>query len=192
MPEIPTREPSEIVAGDTLQWRRDDLAADYPASAGWALAYTLILRSGTATKITINASAALDAHAVSVAASTTQGWAAGEYELQGHVTKAAERFRVYLGTVNVRENLPASSGGARDSRSHAEKVLDAIEAVIERRASKDQEEYSIGGRSLKRTPIGDLIRLRDKYKAEVAREVQAERIRRGLGARRIVNVRFNR
>ncbi len=52
--------------------------------------------------------------------------------------------------------------------THAERVLAAIEAVIENRASKDQQSYSIAGRSLTRIPIAELLELRKQYKAEVA------------------------
>ena len=49
---------------------------------------------------------------------------------------------------------------------HVRRVIDAIEAVIERRATKDQKSYSIDGRSLERTPIDELLLLRDRYRAE--------------------------
>lgn len=54
--------------------------------------------------------------------------------------------------------------------SHAQRVLAAIEAVLERRATVDQQSYGIEGRSLARMPIGDLLRFRDRYRAEVAAE----------------------
>jgi hypothetical protein len=69
-------------------------------------------------------------------------------------------------------------------------VLDAIEAIIEKRSTKDQDSYSIQGRSLGRTPIADLILLRDRYRAEWVREQRAERIRNGLGHSGVVKVRF--
>ena len=62
---IVTTEPTSITAGDSVAWTRS--LSDYPASAGWSLAYTLI---NAAAKITINASAAGDDHAVSVSAAT--------------------------------------------------------------------------------------------------------------------------
>ena len=44
-----------------------------------------------------------------------------------------------------------------DPRAHAEKVLEAIEAVIEKRATKDQESYTIKNRSLARTGSTPLL-----------------------------------
>lgn len=57
-----------------------------------------------------------------------------------------------------------------DVTTHATKVLAAIEAVIEGRATVDQQSYTIEGRTLQRTPMQDLLLLRDRYKREVAQE----------------------
>lgn len=62
---------------------------------------------------------------------------------------------------------PTAIEDGQDLRSHAKKVLDAIEAVLEKRATKDQESHTIAGRSLSRTPIADLLMLRDRYRAEL-------------------------
>ena len=59
--------------------------------------------------------------------------------------------------------------GYYDGQDHIEKVIDTIEAVIEGRASKDQEGYKINDRELRRTPIADLLLLREKYKRELSR-----------------------
>ena len=76
------------------------------------------------------------------------------------------------------------------SLSHAERVLAAIEAVLERRASTDQMNYSIEGLSLARTPITDLLTLRDRYKAEVTRQKQAAAFKEVPGRGRQVFTRF--
>lgn len=190
MVEIPVREPSDIVAGDTIKWYRLDLTGDFPATDGWSLAYTLRLRSGTGNKIAIAAAASGDGFLIAVAAATSAAYPAGEYELEGYVTKSTERYRVYLGTCLVRPNLAGEADGAHDSRSHAERVLDAIEATIEGRASNDQLEYTVAGRSLRRMAFAELHAFRSLYRAEVAREKEAERIRRGLGSRRNIYVRM--
>lgn len=52
-------------------------------------------------------------------------------------------------------------------KSHAEIMLDAIEARLQGRAVSDHERYSIDGRSLDRIPFADLVKLRDKYRREV-------------------------
>ena len=60
-----------------------------------------------------------------------------------------------------------------------------VEAVLEDRATKDQEEYTIGDRSLKRTPMKDLLVLRDTYRLDVKAEEAANVAAAGLGARTV-------
>ncbi len=182
MADTPTIEPSSVNAGDTWRWTRS--LADYPASAGWALSYTLINASA---KITVNASASGDDHAVTVAAATTAGYAAGTYDWRARVSKAGEVYTVGEGRITVRNAYAASTF---DARSHARKTLDAIEAVIEGRASSSTAEYQIAGRQLKYIPVADLLALRDKYRAEVLREDAAAAVAAGLPDRRRVFVRF--
>ena len=182
MADTPTIEPSSVNAGDTWRWTRS--LADYPASAGWALSYTLINASA---KITVNASASGDDHAVTVAAATTAGYAAGTYDWRARVSRAGEVYTVGEGRLTVRN---AFSAATFDARTHARKTLDAIEAVIEGRASSSTAEYTIAGRSLKHIPVADLLALRDKYRAEVLREDAAAAVAAGLPDRRRVFVRF--
>ncbi|MDJ0685391.1 MAG: hypothetical protein QNJ84_11870 [Alphaproteobacteria bacterium] len=185
MADVSKHEPDRVVAGDTWRWRRDDLAAEYPATDGWALTYILLNETG---KITFTASADGDGFLVDEAAADTVERLAGTYRWEAAVSRDGDRFRVGTGTIEVQPNFSAAE--TLDTRSHARKVLAAIEAVIERRATKDQEEYTIEGRSLKRTPIAELIALRDRYRREVISEKQNERTARGLGSGRLVKVRF--
>ena len=93
------------------------------------------------------------------------------------VTSGDDAFEVDRGTCRLLPKYNADA--ALDDRTHAKKVLEAIEAVLENRAGKDQEEYSIAGRSLKRTPLDELYALRSKYRAEVFAERLAEDARNG-------------
>jgi hypothetical protein len=179
--EVPTNEPEELRAGVTWEWDRNDLT-DYPAST-WTLKYWFKRMGGT-DKFSITASADGDNHAVSVAAATTLAYVADDYTWVAVVTSGAEVREVDSGTMKI---LPRyDQDVALDDRTHAKKVVEAIEAVIEGRATKDQEEYTIGSRSLKRTPIKDLITLRDKYKAELYREQLAENARNGMQGSKLV------
>ena len=184
---FPTREPAELIVGDRWMWKRTDLGADYPP-ASYTLKYSLRLDTA-ATEIEIAASASGTDFLVEVASVTTAGYTAGTYRWQAYITRTSDSQRVLIGsgTVKVVANRDASTA---DPRSHAKKVLDAIEAVIESRATKDQEEYAINGRSLKRTPIPDLIVLHNKYKADVAAEERAARIKNGLDGGGRILVRF--
>lgn len=77
-----------------------------------------------------------------------------------------------------------------ETPTHAQKVLAAIEAVLENRATQDQDSLSIGNRQLRRTPIADLLLLRDKYKSEVAIENNRSLIASGRKTRNRIKVRF--
>lgn len=177
-----TTEPTDIVAGTTLAFTKS--LADYPASSGWALSYVLVNAAG---RQTFNASAAGSDFAVTVAASTTQDWAAGTYSLQGFVTKSGETFTVVNTTMKVLPNVVTGSGGV-DTRSHAKKVLDALEALLEGKASQDQKSLTIAGRSISRMDVKDLLDWRDKYRAEVAKEAQANDVAAGKAPRNRIKV----
>lgn len=183
-------EPTTIRAGDSLYWTAGPYKLPDGTTAtpdgGWTLTYRLYSSDGTAQV----AADALDGTrwAVSVPAATTAAWATGVWRWTAQVSAGTDRYTVAEGTWTVTPD-PATAGPT-DARSHARRVLDAIEAVIEGRASQDQMAYQIAGRRLDRTPLPDLLLLRDRYRAEVLREEQAERLARGLGVSGLVKVRF--
>lgn len=183
---VPTNEPLQLRAGITWQWRREDLS-DYPAST-WTLKYWFKKTGSAGANFSVTAFADGESFAISVAATTTAAYTAGDYTWTAIVTAGAEAFEVDSGLLDV---LPRYDQAANlDDRTHARKVLEAIEAVIEGRATLDQEEYTIGNRSLKRTPIEELIALRDRYRAEVLSEENASAIANGLATKNRVLVRL--
>lgn len=187
MADTPTTEPLQLRAGDTWAWRREDLASDYPAGT-WTLTYRFKNAAGG---FEVVATADGSNFAISVLAATTVGYAAGEYSWAAQVVNGAIKYTVDSGTLTVLPNLfSGTATAASDQRTHAQIVLNAIEAVIEGRASKDQMEYTIGSRSLKLTPLTDLILLRQRYKSEVASEKAAERLANGIGGGRKIQVRL--
>jgi hypothetical protein len=185
---IPSRSryafPAVWNAGDTIKWTVS--IPDYPADEGWTLTYEVKSRNGHIDTITASASGA--DYEVTVAAATSAAYEVGDHHYRAYVTKAGERFTVDSGTVKVIKDF--EDAGLFDGRGHAEKVLEAIETVIEGRATKDQESYTIAGRSLARTPIQDLLVLRDRYRAEVRRLENEDRVARGLGTSKTIRTRF--
>lgn len=163
---------NNITAGDTIDFEVG--VPGYPRSDGWTLAYRLIPRVGsTVISITAGASAYNGAdYRVQAAASTTALYATGFYAWSALVSRGSERHQVLSGSLQVFADPGVVT--THDNRTHARKTLDAIEAVIEGRASKDQMAYTIGTRSLERTPLEDLLMLRDRYRAEVAGEEALE------------------
>jgi hypothetical protein len=137
-----------IIAGDTLDFTTS--VSGYPASAGWTLKYRLIPRvSGTPITITAATGSDGSSYRVTVAPVTTAAYVAGEYTWYAWVEKSGARVTVEDGLVTIKGD--PSTLTTLDGRTSARKIFDAITAVIEGRASKDQEEYAIAGRSLKRT-----------------------------------------
>jgi len=176
----------KLRAGDTWKWRRDDLVS-YPASE-WTLKY-YFLKAGK--QIVITAVADGNSYKVEVSKTETKDYPAGIYGWIAKVSKGNEEYTVDTGTVEILPDL-ASAATGYDTRSQTKKILDAIEATLEGRATKDQQSYSIAGRTLSKIPIPDLIVLRDKYRIEYEKELKEERIRNNLATRGKVFVRFGR
>lgn len=177
---VPTTEPAALRAGDTWQWRREDLD-DYPAS-DWTLTYYF---RNAASYFDVTAAADGDMFAVDVAATTTADRAAGWYDWTAMVSDGTDRFEVGRGRIEILANVAAAE--AHDGRSFARRMLDAIEASLESRASSDQLDMvtaQLESRSLTRDKAG-LMTLRDRFKAEVATE---DRARRGARSNRILAV----
>jgi len=166
---------SEIIVGDTLQF--DTSVPDYPASLGYTLTYRLVPRvSGAAIEIT--ASADGDDFTVNVSAATTAAWTAGEYSWHSYVTLTGARYTVGQGQITLKPN-PASMT-AQDTRSHAQKMLAAIEALLEGRSSSDIESYTIHSRSITKMSVAELVKWRSFYQQQVRSEIAAASLDNGV------------
>jgi hypothetical protein len=180
----PTTIPDEVFAGDTFKWKVS--LSDFPATNGWTLKYVFTNGSGGLGPYSSTADG--DEHQMQLSMGATAAWAAGDYTFIAYVTDGTSRVTVDEGAITVKPDR--SAAGAYDGRSHAQTTLDAIEAVIENRATLDQMKYAIAGRSLDRTPIADLLVLRATYKKEVAQERRADRVKAGLGINSKIRVEF--
>ncbi len=180
---VPVIEPTEIVAGDFVTWTRT--FSDYPAGT-WVLTYTFI---NSTSKFSVTATASGTDHLVSILAATTAAYTAGVYRWQAYATSGVQRITVGSGETTVKANFATQT--TIETRSQAKQTYDAIEAEILARASGGMtQEYTIGNRSLKKCPMSDLIVLRDKYRALVLSEQNAERIAAGLGGKNRLLVRI--
>jgi hypothetical protein len=122
---IATREPTEIQAGNTLQFTKS--LGDYPATT-WTLSYSLRKRDGQA-GIDFTATADGSDFAVTVTAATTAAWASGDYILVGYVTSGTDRYEVYRGRLNVTQDIAEAS--AFDPRGFFERTRDKLRTMIE-------------------------------------------------------------
>lgn len=159
--------PPRLTAG--LTFRHTVVQAAYPAP-DWVL--SAVLRGPGA--YTLRADGEGAAHRFHAAANVTAAWLHGTYAYSVRASRGADIVELSSGTIEIAPDLAQVAAG-HDARSHVERVLAAIEAVIEKRATIDQERYRINNRELWRTPVGELLRLRDRYKADLARMKAARR-----------------
>ena len=177
---IPTTEPDSLRAGDTWQWRRDDLS-DYPAST-WSLVYHF---RNADQYFDVNAGADADAFLISVPAATTATRTPGRYTWYAMVTDGTDRFNVDEGSVELLADVSAAA--AYDGRNWSRRMLDYVEAALESRASADQLDLinaTLADEGYTRDREG-LIRLRS------ALEIEVKRTEKGVGALRRIVTRFN-
>jgi len=161
--------PDQITVGESVSWKYSN--TDYPASAGWALTYTLIRSTA---RIQIVSTADGDDHLIEVAATVSALYTAGTYDWQAHISNGTERYQVADGVIEVLADFAASGlSGGFDARSHVKKVLDALEAAIEGRASKTQINQSVGGMTIGHMTLADQVAMRDKYRAKYQQELVA-------------------
>lgn len=181
---IATTEPASFVAGDTVQWIKT--VSDYLPADGWVLAYTW---SSAGATFSVTASDNGDGrYLVDIPAATSIGYAPGEYKWQANVTLALERHTVDWGSMRVSPDY--ASTAPQDSRTTARRLLDAVEAALEGRADTDQLSYSVGGVSISRMTLSEMLAARNQLKAEVGREDHWERVRNGLGSPQNILVRL--
>ena len=158
------RVPARLTAGTFWSWR-EPAVTDDPADV--AASWTFRPEDGGA-GVTFAATADGSHHLVEVASAATAAWAAGRYVWAKTFTRASDGETTPAGS-GVVEVLPATDATA-DARSVNRRILDAITARLEGRITKDAESYTIEGRSISRTPLEVLEKLRTQYSRRVARE----------------------
>jgi len=186
----PSQEPETLVVGDRWVWQRPDLVTDYPTDQ-YALTYEFHCDTGGGGnhKFTVTASETSTAYVVEVSSTVTENYTAHLYKWYAFITRTSDSQRVAVdnGITTLVVNYADSNA---DVRTHAKKVLDSIQAVIENRATVDQSSFTIAGRSLSRMTIDELFMVRDRYRAEYNEEVKKARIRNKKPSGNLIGVRF--
>ncbi len=186
MSDIPTTEPTEITAGDTIKWTKS--LSDYPADS-YALNYRFQpLAGGDA--ISIAATADGTDHAIEVSAATSALYTSGDYRWTSYVVDIAtglERTTIDRGDTTI---LPDPLTSTADLRSKAKQIYDAINATILGEASTPQLKLLIDGKSIERRTYTELLELESRYRQLVKQEEDAEKIRKGLGTGARILTRF--
>lgn len=175
---IPKTEPAWVRLGDTWSWYRSDLA-EFPAPT-WSLTYHFKNAVGG---FDVAATADGTGFAVNVDPATTAALTAGRYDYVALVTDGTDRHEVGSGVLEVRPDFAAV--GALDARTLPRKILDAIDAILESRATLDQIDLvnaATGDQSFARNP-SLLLSYRSKVEQDVKRL-------EGTGGMQQIGVRF--
>lgn len=166
---IPTTEPNEFAAGETVQWRRS--YGDYSPTDGWTLKYYFVGPS----LFTVTAADTAGEWRATVTPATTTNKKAGTYRWtlyaeQGSPT-VTERRRVAAGTLTLTADITAAGPGSLAPL--AETALPIIEAAITGRLTADQQSFQIDGTAITNIPIIELKRLRAEFRSELWRKRNA-------------------
>jgi hypothetical protein len=168
-PTLPAAEPTTTVAGDTWRWTR--IFSTYPISEGWSLSYAIngpealawnaswVTNDGSRFTVTIPA--------------TSTALPPGRYEwsavLTGSGSYSGQRYIGAQGVLLVAADPATQDDG--DRLTHAAKMVTALEAAIEGRATNDVLAYSLpNGRSVQMADPAELLRWLTFYKGIQWRE----------------------
>jgi hypothetical protein len=165
-------EPTGFAVGDRVEWKR--ILADYPVSESWTLKY--YLRGNFAEgRIDITATTSGTEYLVDISPTVSAEYTPGIYYWQSFVEIAGtDRKPIGSGRFIITPDISDITEPV-DGRSHARRCLDSINAVMENRATRDDQSYAMQavGRSVTKMPIKDLMAFRDYYLTEVNREEAA-------------------
>jgi hypothetical protein len=152
------------------------------------LAYRLINSAGY---FDISSVADGDDNLISVAPATSATYTDGDYQLLPFVDDGTDRITLTSLSVLVLPDLLAATTGV-DSRSHARRMLDAIQSALESFATGERlgvVEAALRERNFKYDFQG-LTTLRDYYQRLVRNEEDVARSKAGKPRRNKINVRL--
>lgn len=184
----PEGEPLEIVVGDFIQWKRSDIASDYPPATHSA-EYVARITGGGANEIKLAATEVSGYYLFTVDSVTSAAFVAGKYHWQLEITQTSSGNRVVVDTGDF-QAIPDMDDNQADPRIHAEIMVDKIQTILEGKADSDVASYSIGGRSISKMSFAELMDARDRFKAEVVAHNNRELVKKGKKNGATVKVRF--
>lgn len=184
----PEGEPTRVVVGDFLQWKRTDLVDDYPLATHSA-EYVARINGGGETEIKLAATETGGTYLFTVDSATSAAFLPGRYYWQLEVTQTSSGNRVVVDRGEF-EAIPDLDSNQADPRSHAEIMVQKIESLLEGKADSDVTYYMINGRALTKMSYKELIEARNHYKAEAHRLLTIDNLKRGKSNGTTVKVRF--
>ena len=178
--------PDKLIIGASATWTAT--TPDYSADDSYALSYEFS-NAEYAFSISGNPPIVPDGttHTVTITPTISETWEPGEYSWRAFASKSGEKWLVARGEWTIEPDL---AGNEYDGRSHVKKTLDALEATIENKATRDQSSVSIEGRSLSRMSPAELDIWRRRYQHYYRQEQDAARIAAGLPSKSRILARF--
>jgi len=143
----------------------------------WTLSARLIGSGGSADIAAANVDSDGTTHVLTVPASALTALSAGVYTLQLIATDGTTT------EIALSKAVTLVAADTTDLRTSSRKQLDAINAVLEGKASKDETSVSYNGRSISRMSWDELLNARDR----LSRQVKAEE-RKAAGRSKITSV----
>tara|TARA_S200002703_G_scaffold65598_2_gene56678 strand:+ start:1141 stop:1725 length:585 start_codon:yes stop_codon:yes gene_type:complete len=184
----PEGEPTQIVVGDFIQWKRSNLVGDYPP-ASHSAEYVARIKGGGNSEIKIAATEDPDYYLFTVPSATTAAYESGHYYWQLEIVETSSGNRIVVDQSDW-QVVPDLDDQTADPRIHAEKMIGKIETILEGKADSDVASYSIAGRSLSKMSFEELLEARDKYRREVVQYDNALHVKRGKTGSTTIKVRF--
>lgn len=151
--------PNKIISGETIKyiWFHDL----YPTDT-FNMVITIV---GKSSKLTNNPESTGTIYNINIDTSTL---IAGLYAYQVTLSDGVTTDLVEYGQLIVEKNLANLT--ILDCRMHAEKMLEAIQALIEGRATNEHKSLKVNNRELVLHSFKELTTLKDYYTAEIARK----------------------
>lgn len=178
---IKSTEPTELLIGDTWTWSKT--FADFPPTL-WTLIY-FFEKEDASWSVTCTTSAGAFLAVILPAANAA--YLPGRFRFFGRVSDGTNSFTVTQGETEVLPN-PATPGN-RDFRTKAQRTVEALEDLWEKRAG-GRRMVTVDGITVTFDSQEDIMRALSRARADVSAEQNADRIRRGLGSLRTIRARM--
>lgn len=169
----------------------------FPATAGWTLRFAIVPRTSGGARYDLVSTPAGEKHRTVVASATTAEWAPGEYSTFAYVENGSGERHDASGLIYT-EGAPTSlltrilpnprTVTSYDGRTPERIALDNVRAWLA--GDIRVKGYTIGSRSIEKIPPGELITIRDRLQADVARQDAAAGLNTGQANPRFTYVRF--
>ncbi|MGK7949144.1 MAG: hypothetical protein AB4368_10155 [Xenococcaceae cyanobacterium] len=153
--------PRIITAGDTISWNDN-----FPELKSTDYTLTHLIR-GANTKLDVVGTPAENGWDSTITRDESAWLIPGQHWVQIQVAKPERK--ITLDTIKIKVEPNFAELDSYDGRSNDEKELEAVSLAIVEISNKGIAEYQIKGRQVRYQDLPDLIRLRDRLRARIAR-----------------------